>query len=282
MNVDAELGETFTGLGDSVLLAWVAQARKESDDPITLYATGERAELLKILGQDTIDKPWHLHPAEECYHIDVKLKGEKARWRVVTDYLKLPPQVAQPTASVSEADKLWAKSFADASGRPFIVMFPQCNDRAREWPVAYWRDLHWKLRGRLKYPISLVRRRTEEFRDFPCLLEKLPMGKLVALLAEASLVIGNDSFGVHLAGTLGRPTLALLGPTKPSAFHHFAGLPFSCMASEKLKCTGCHAAWPYRSTCGSGCQSLYSIFTDDVFKTALKILDSHATITYAP
>jgi hypothetical protein len=284
MNVDAELGKTFTGFGDSVLLAWVAQATKHSNDPITLYATGPRATLLRSLGQDVTDRPWHLHPTEECFSLDVKAKGCLPRWKIVTELLGLTPFVKQPVLDIPQKTRDWARQFGDDGGRPFVLLFPQCNDHTREWPIAYWRELHSRLRCRLKYPTTIVRKRTPDMGDMPRVLENLPMEQLLALVSEADLVVGNDSFGIHLAGTLGRPTLAVIGPTKATAFAHIteAGLPFYTLASERMGCVGCHGSWPIHPPCSSGCHSLYSLFVDDVFTKTLQILNRHASPTHSP
>ena len=45
-----------------------------------------------------------------------------------------------------------------------------------------------------------------------------PLADLVALLATADVVVGNDSAPTHLAAQLGVPTVALFGPTDPALF----------------------------------------------------------------
>jgi len=284
VNVDTQLGTIFTGLGDTVLLAWFAEATKYGHDPIKLYATGQRAELLRILGQDVLDKPWLLHSTEACFTKDVLGAGAIPRWMVVADVLNLSVIPAQPShISISEEARAWAKKTADAAGRPFVLMYPQCNDHAREWPWVYWRELHWKLRMFQRYPLSVVAQRKDYMNGIP-VVEKLPIEQLVALTNEADFVIGNDSFGVHLAGTLNRPTLTILGPTKPTAFSYMqlALAPFWTIAANEFPCTGCHAAWPFRTTCGSGCQSLYSLSADKVSTYALQLINQNATPTHTP
>ena len=40
---------------------------------------------------------------------------------------------------------------------------------------------------------------------------------MVAVLAHADLVVGNDSGPIHVAAALGRPVLGIYGPTDPAA-----------------------------------------------------------------
>jgi ADP-heptose:LPS heptosyltransferase len=46
----------------------------------------------------------------------------------------------------------------------------------------------------------------------------LPLERLAALIARAGAFVGNDSGPTHLAAALGRPTVALFGPTDPAVW----------------------------------------------------------------
>ena len=45
--------------------------------------------------------------------------------------------------------------------------------------------------------------------------DRLAIGDLAGLLAEATLVVSNDTSVMHLAGVVGTPVVALFGPTSP-------------------------------------------------------------------
>lgn len=49
------------------------------------------------------------------------------------------------------------------------------------------------------------------------------LAELPALIAQARLVVGNDSGPLHLAAAMGVPTLALFGPTDPARFRPYPG-----------------------------------------------------------
>jgi ADP-heptose:LPS heptosyltransferase len=63
-----------------------------------------------------------------------------------------------------------------------------------------------------------------ELRDpdrFVNLTRRSSLPQLIELLRRADLVIANDSGPLHMAAALGRPTLALFGPTSPDRFGAF-------------------------------------------------------------
>jgi len=104
------------------------------------------------------------------------------------------------------------------------------------------------------------------FGNVPVFMSETPVARVAALMRRAALVVGNDSFPAHLAGTVGVPTLALLGPTKPTVFAHMDTV--ECLTSA-MDCTGCHFQAPFRAACDQGCMSLYQLLPDDVLSRAL-------------
>jgi ADP-heptose:LPS heptosyltransferase len=48
--------------------------------------------------------------------------------------------------------------------------------------------------------------------------DRLTIGELTALVAEATFVLANDTLIVHLAGAVGTPVVALFGPTSPGSY----------------------------------------------------------------
>ncbi len=77
---------------------------------------------------------------------------------------------------------------------------------------------------------------------------RLDVAELVALLAEADLLVSNDTGPVHLADALGTPTVALYGPNTPHRYGPrragsvalFADLPCSpCLDDRLAKRSAC-------------------------------------------
>jgi heptosyltransferase II len=69
-----------------------------------------------------------------------------------------------------------------------------------------------------------------------------PLPEVMALLAAVDAVIASDSGILHLAAALGRPALALFGPTVPEL--GFAPLGHSRVLGADLACRPCHIHGP--------------------------------------
>jgi heptosyltransferase I len=61
-----------------------------------------------------------------------------------------------------------------------------------------------------------IEHRTSNTANLHNLAGQSPIPTLIALLARARLVIANDTGPLHMAGALGRPVVALYGPTSPA------------------------------------------------------------------
>jgi hypothetical protein len=73
MKIDLETAKYYTGLGDFVLLAWLAAGVKASADPLTFHRTRDLA-LLNMLGLQVdpepggllLDPAYHSELADRC------------------------------------------------------------------------------------------------------------------------------------------------------------------------------------------------------------------------
>ncbi len=63
--------------------------------------------------------------------------------------------------------------------------------------------------------------------------------ELAVWLRAVDVVVSHDSFVMHLAGALGRPTVALFAPTSPA---HAAPYPNAVALTGGADCSPCHAA----------------------------------------
>jgi ADP-heptose:LPS heptosyltransferase len=107
------------------------------------------------------------------------------------------------------------------------ILFGSDNSPEKRWPIERWRGLIGKLLGLSpKFDIYLfgtdkdIATANQIVNGFPQEHIKNLTGKTNILqfaehLAESSLVIANDSGGLHLANFSGTPTIGLYGPTNP-------------------------------------------------------------------
>ncbi len=69
-------------------------------------------------------------------------------------------------------------------------------------------------------PAGLAESNTSRFQN---MTGQTALAELPALIAQARLVVGNDSGPLHLAAAMGVPTLALFGPTAPARYRPYPG-----------------------------------------------------------
>jgi len=89
---------------------------------------------------------------------------------------------------------------------PFVLASERAGWRAKEWPSANYAALAKELR------VPLVMNRAEWSLD-----------QLVYATRQAAAVLGLDSGPMHLAAALGKPGVALFGPTSPERNGPYGG-----------------------------------------------------------
>ena len=277
MRLDTESGGNYRGMGDMVLLSWLAEATRGTSDPISFYASRQRHyNLLKMLGQDVSDDPEP--PArflDNGYFVtEMRERGLRMRVDYVREDLGLATTYKRPTADFPPEDLDWAKQTKRELGNgPLVLLFPQTDYEVRAWPTCYWIELSWQLKER-GIPVAVLLR--DDDRRFhgnvPALYIGNSVTKVGALMSLASLVVGNDSGPAHLAGTIGVPVLALVGVTRPyCVFGHIPEV-IPLASDEPPGCAGCHCGFPYRAACDLACQSLYTLWPRVVLARSLTVL----------
>lgn len=79
---------------------------------------------------------------------------------------------------------------------------------------------------------------------------RLDLRAAAAVLARSALVVSNDSLALHLAGGLGRPVLALFGPTVPAFGFGPLGPEGMVLEHPGLTCRPCSPHGPERCPLG--------------------------------
>jgi ADP-heptose:LPS heptosyltransferase len=104
------------------------------------------------------------------------------------------------------------------------VLHPGSGSREKNWPLDRFRELAARLGDAGLAPVWLLgpaEAERDEFADAaggdPC-LSGASLRLAAALLASASVTVGNDSGITHLAAALGTPTVALFGPSDPAVW----------------------------------------------------------------
>ena len=69
------------------------------------------------------------------------------------------------------------------------------------------------------------------------LVQQLNLKQLIALLERAHLFVGNEAGPMHLATALGKPVVAIIGPTRPELTGPFG--PKAGIVRKAVKCSPC-------------------------------------------
>lgn len=269
MLINLDTVRYYSGLGDLVMWAWLAEGAKSGPSPLVFHRKRDLG-LMEMLGLTVEPNPGGIC-VDEVFRIEVADHGRKPRLDYLREYLAVTTPLSRPPLQISPEDQIWAAERSTELGSPLVLLFPQSIWKTREWPANYWVELAWKLKSHGLAVLLLFQDEDARFKNTPVFQWNTPIPRLAALMRHAALVIGNDSFPAHLAGTVGVPTLALMGPTNATVFSHMPEV--QCLTSS-MDCTGCHFQPPFRAACDQGCMSLYRLFPEVVLERTLAKLSS--------
>jgi ADP-heptose:LPS heptosyltransferase len=149
--------------------------------------------------------------------------------RLVTK-LGVPLQPAAPRLRLTADELALAQPFftthhVDASKQPIVVVHPGSGSEAKRWPVENFAAVIEVLETQLRVRTIVVagyadadvvaRLLSMIHTAQPLVAENWPLLPTAALIGQATVFVGHDSGLTHLAAALGRPTVAIFGPTDP-------------------------------------------------------------------
>lgn len=267
----------WRGVGDTVGLAWLAEATRNERDPLSFYADrGSKYDtVLRLMCQEVTDDPGapDLWLIPDSYGPEIRDGAKKLRLDYLRDQWGLKTGIARPKVRIPEDSLEWAaRVVKEYGGRP-VLLFPQTDWAVRQWPTCYWVDLAWQLNNRGIPSLILLGHDEKQYENTPRRIWGHSFNHVAALMSMSSLVVGNDSGPAHLSGTIGMPTIALLGFTRGECV--FGHLPevIQLASDEPPGCAGCHCGHPYRAACDIACQSLHTLWPHVVLARILLELD---------
>ena len=116
----------------------------------------------------------------------------------------------------------------------FILASPFAGWGAKQWPLEYYTALAERLRRELGLPLVLNAAQPMDVNGVWTHVSGLP--GLIHATRRATAVVGIDSGPTHLAAALGKPGVAIYGPTDPSR-HGPYGESFAVLRSEGASTT---------------------------------------------
>jgi heptosyltransferase-1 len=154
-------------------------------------------------------------------------------------------------AAAAGASKI-LRAFPLPSGTPegrlpegdFVLASPLAGWGAKQWPLEYYAELAEIVRREWRVPLVLNVPRALPMDGVEMHVSGLP--GLIDATRRASAIIGVDSGPMHLAAALGKPGVAIYGPTDP-ARHGPYGSTFQVLRSPNATTTYRRVSEPDRS-----------------------------------
>ncbi|MFA5167399.1 MAG: glycosyltransferase family 9 protein [Candidatus Omnitrophota bacterium] len=158
--------------------------------------------------------------------------------------------VPSPFHFFNEADEVFAMRALNVAGirekSGWILVAAGAASERKRWPVRYFEEVIRKLHERTGKKILLVGTLDERpvankiLKELPGIVGvfcgDLVLSETAMLIANASLVIANDSAIMHLGFELGTPTVGIFGPTDHEKYGH-EGPKFRVARGEAQDCS---------------------------------------------
>jgi lipopolysaccharide heptosyltransferase I len=128
----------------------------------------------------------------------------------------------------AEADRAWwaaQRAELGMAGGAYAVLAPTTRWPSKRWPQDRWSQLIEPLAERglrrvvligAPSELSQVRQIAERAPSVINLVGRATVGRTMAVIADADLVVANDSAPLHMAVGFQRPCVGLYGPTDPT------------------------------------------------------------------
>ena len=170
--------------------------------------------------------------------------------------INLTPALAEIAALYGMAAPHSAEVDALRVLAPFnVILHPNSNGNAREWPLARFTELARKLGGQSGLCVWVTGSKAEGellAREAPELLSmahvrnlcgKLDLAGLTALIGAADGLVANSTGPLHMGAALGRPVLGLFAPIKAMDTGRWGplGVNATTLSADK-RCAGCSVA----------------------------------------
>lgn len=179
----------------------------------------------------------------DMHHVKAPFNGH---WHMIDNFVALATGDLAPPTAIAELERL--RPSADAArtlgdklaarglglGEPYLVINPNAGELAleRRWSTARFGALADALVAEFPGKLVLVGAKAEQAYVGQVLTAmgeaarartidlsgETPLGELVALFAEARLLVSNDTGPLHLACAVGTPTISIFGPETPVLF----------------------------------------------------------------
>lgn len=274
-----ELDANIGGLGDIVMAGYMASGMVDAGHEVIFYLdqgpkgacrrTGA-ADLITAMGFRCCvgHRGVRLGNHFSGYNYELRARGSDVKAGSLTrleawcGIWPFPVSPRRPTVTLRHEWTEWAAKEFEYRRGATVVLFPEASFQTRQWPINKWYDLAISLADSGCDVRSFLTEKSTQSEPFAGLPGRKYWGEsigcVLAALKWAKFVVGHDSGGIHMAGLMERPSIALCGPTV-SSFAHYGTVREVRVDPEVVPCVGCHFQAPMRVSCNHGCDALQAI-----------------------
>ncbi len=197
------------------------------------------------------------------------------------------PKRHRPLFPLTDRHRSVARQRLSALGlspKRFVVFTPATTRPQKHWANERWGELAERLWNTLRLPALLLAGKN----DRPLLeriarhsavplpfVHDLSLKEAVAVIEQAAVLVGPDSFPIHAALAVGTLTVALFGPNNPYRFRNEQSVS---VLEHNLPCRPCGR----RPICGGAFPCMSLITTDEVFAAVERWLAHLQRDTFQP
>lgn len=289
----------YDGMGDAVIYCWMAHSARAAGQNVKVnirrwpdigYIFGLTGDMMTLSPSERYfaDKGsgsphWHYEQqvVEACLKDTTAEGGIQSRfdaWCQAHGLGKLTP-VRPPYVEHSKpaewAETEWTNRDAATGHSLRVLVGAGCAWPNRKWPMGYYVDLAQWLAHDEKCNVVGIGS-ADDCKGMPYAYWGSSILNTAALIRRADLVVTNDTGLAHVAGTIGVPTVAICGPTRPEViFAHMPEVTGFRMDPATVPCVGCHFGGDrgYRAACATGCEALYRLSPGSVLEGLRPILE---------
>ncbi|MFA6468330.1 MAG: glycosyltransferase family 9 protein [Bacteroidota bacterium] len=205
----------------------------------------------------------------EVHNVDFNLEALR--------HFGIPIVSSDPEFPISNVHREFANTWLaekQISGRSFIGINPGGGWYTKKWSLESYAQLADRISGNNELTIMLfwgpgekeeVKKVQAMMKSESVLLPKTSLKEMGAFLERCSYLISNDSGPMHIAASLGVPTLGIFGPTNPHLQGPYGGRSI-WVRNETLDCLECNL-----TDCPIGNVCMRGLTIDMVFEAFQKL-----------
>ena len=178
------------------------------------------------------------------------------------------------------------------SGSPYYVLFPGASWDGKRWPQADFLELARRLFRQTGWKGVMCGGPGEEplgesmAADAGVPLEswigRTSLAQSAALIAGAQVLIGNDTSGIHMAASVGTPSVCVLGGGHYGRFLPYppvrGGRPLPLTVVKPMDCFGCGWQCVYHVEPGQPVPCVRDVSVDAVWQSVCKVLRERQSV----